>query len=113
MQPEGFAFRTASPNAENSSDVFRFYNTKTGFHFYTNSILERAFVKDNLPDYRDEGVAYKAYVKDNGPQEELYRFFNTQTGAHFFTTSETERDGIVTNLPSFRYEGVAFYVDVF
>jgi Ca2+-binding RTX toxin-like protein len=113
MQPEGFAFRTASPNAENSSDVFRFYNTKTGFHFYTNSILERAFVKDNLPDYRDEGVAYKAYVKDNGPQEELYRFFNNQTGAHFFTTSEAERDSIITNLPNFRYEGVAFYVDVF
>lgn len=93
-------------------DVFRFYNTQTGVHFYTASEAERDTVRATLSQYNYEGIAYTAYENDSGGKHEaLYRFYNTETGAHFYTTSEQEVATVVQTLQQFKYEGIAYYVD--
>jgi Ca2+-binding RTX toxin-like protein len=89
-------------------DVFRFYNTKTKTHFYTNSGSERDFVYENYPNFRYEGNVFDATATaDTGI--EVYRFYNTNTKTHFYTASSQERDYINQNYKSYRYEGVSYY----
>jgi len=102
---------TANPPLKPSqpSDVFRFYNPKSGVHFFTQSIPE----KDDLiskPDwgYQYEGVAYQA---PNSRGVELYRFFNREKGYHFMTASSQEADVITGKSEwGYEYEGRSFKV---
>jgi serralysin len=89
-------------------DVFRFYNTKTKTHFYTNSGAERDFVYENYPSFRYEGNVFDATATSETGIE-VYRFYNTKTKAHFYTASSSERDFINQNYKSYRYEGVAYH----
>ena len=89
--------------------VFRFFNTRTGTHFYTTSTTERDSVIANLPQFSFEGEAFKAASGTSPGLKPVYRFFNTQNGVHFYTISESERDAIVAGLPQFKLEGVAYY----
>jgi serralysin len=88
-------------------DVFRFYNTKTKAHFYTNSASERDYIAENNSNRRYEGNVFDAAPPDSGIG--VYRFYNTKTHAHFYTASSGERDAIVQNLKHYRYEGVAYH----
>jgi lysophospholipase L1-like esterase len=89
-------------------EVFRFYNTKTHTHFYTNSVNERDTVMASYPAFRYEGAAFHASATaDTGT--EVYRFYNTKTHAHFYTDSAAERQYVIDHYASFRYEGVAYY----
>ena len=111
---EGASFAAAPADPlTGSQPVYRFYNTSTGVHLYTISSKERDFITNNLPNYRFENVAYRAY---NAPQPEaipLYRFYNKQLDTHFYTPSAAERDNVLKTLPQYRQEGiggVGFYV---
>ncbi len=108
---EGTAFYAGGVNAVNSAEIYRFYNTKAGGHFFTASVAERDYVAKNMSsNYIYEGVAFKASPTKNEYSEEIYRFYNTKAGGHFFTASEGERDFVSTNMAdSFIYEGIAFY----
>lgn len=98
----------ASGNGSDGNDaVFRFFDTRTGDHFYTASAGERDQILRTIPHYTFEGSAFSA--PDGGPgTTDVFRFYNTATQAHFFTTSEAERDQVIRTLPTFQYEGVAF-----
>jgi hypothetical protein len=89
--------------------VFRFFNTRTGTHFYTTSTSERDQVIANLPQFSFEGEAFKAASGASPGLKPVYRFFNTQNGVHFYTISESERDFIQANLPQYNLEGVAYH----
>jgi hypothetical protein len=89
--------------------VYRFFNTRTGTHFYTTSTTERDSVIANLPQFSFEGEAFKAASGASPGLKPVYRFFNTQNGVHFYTISESEREAIVAGLPQFKLEGVAYY----
>ena len=80
---------------EVTTDVHRFFNTKTGVHFYTPSKSETNNIIAN-PDwnYNYEGVAYEA-LSEGGT--ELYRFYNAKKGYHFLTASAEEADSIIDN----------------
>ena len=70
----------------NQMPVFRFFNMRTGSHFYTADAAEKASVQANLSAiYHYDGIAY--YVNTGNPDNSapLWRFFNMQTGAHFCT----------------------------
>jgi len=100
------ALYVSSPRA-----VYRFYNPRTGSHFYTASGPERDSVITGLwPSYRYEGVAYE--VPDSaGNTQPLHRFYNVRTGTHFYTASEAERASVAARLSAiYRYEGVAYQV---
>lgn len=89
--------------------VFRFFNLKTGAHFYTRSALERDVVSRTNPDFRYENVAFYAYAAPAASLTAVYRFFNQLSGVHFYTASVPERDFVQNTYPVFRYEGPSWY----
>ena len=89
--------------------VFRFFNVKTGAHFYTASADERDFVSRTYADFRYENVAFYAYAAPTANQNAVFRFYNPQSGAHFYTISADERDFVQRTYPVFQYEGPSWY----
>lgn len=111
LRPEGTGFGGFSADqGVATEEVYRFFNTRTGGHFFTTSESERDEVIATNRDYRLEGVGFFDFIVDQGTStEEVYRFFNTNTGGHFFTASESERDQVLATNQAYRYEGIAFY----
>jgi hypothetical protein len=99
-----------SAAADGVFDIFRFFNTQTGTHFYTASETERNTVQTTLPQFNFEGNLFDSNALEANTTGEIpvFRFFNTQTGTHFYTASTTERDSIIANLPQFNFEGTAY-----
>ncbi|MFV0681374.1 trypsin-like peptidase domain-containing protein [Ottowia sp.] len=91
------------------SPVYRFYNSVTSAHFYTNSALERDYVISTLPTYSYEGISYRAYNGTAANASPVYRFYNTETGVHFYTISAAERDNVINTMPVYTYEGPTWY----
>lgn len=91
---------TPDPNA-----IYRFYNTQTGTHFYTNAVTERDAVLNNLASFQFEGTAF---ASTGNAGHSVWRFYNTQTGTHFYTIDDAERDAIQSGLPQFQFEGEAY-----
>jgi hypothetical protein len=95
-----------------SAPVHRFYNTRTGVHFYTISEVERATVLAHAEwPFVYEGVAYQAFAGPVPGTTPVHRFYNYQSNVHFYTASEEERASVVahTDWP-FTSEGVVFFV---
>ncbi|MGM9424579.1 DUF1566 domain-containing protein [Hydrogenophaga sp. MI9] len=89
--------------------VYRFYNTRTGAHFYTTSESEKNTLLSTMPQFNFDGTAFLA-ASDSAPGlSPVYRFYNTQTGVHFYTISEAEKASIQATRPQFQLEGVAYY----
>lgn len=97
------------PKAFVKVTMYRFYNTRTGAHFYTVSTAERDSIKATLPYYTYEGAAYEVYGQAATGLSPVYRFFNRNTGTHLYTISETEKAAILASYPFFSLDGVAFY----
>ncbi|MFP8781073.1 DUF1566 domain-containing protein [Hydrogenophaga sp. RWCD_12] len=90
--------------------VYRFYNGRTGAHFFTTNTTERDTVVATLsPPFSLEGAAFSVASAYSPGLSPVHRFFNTQTGVHFYTISEAERANVVATLPHFQYEGVAYH----
>jgi serralysin len=87
--------------------IFRFYNTKTGTHFYTASSYERDSLRATSPSFSYEGAAF-AGSNDADADMSIFRFYNTKTGTHFYTASAAERDSVMKTMPTFSYEGVGY-----
>lgn len=99
----------ATSNDEGRSAVFRFYNLKTGAHFYTNSVAQRDAVIAAFPDFKYESVAFYAYAKPAAGLVPVFRFFSTKNGAHVYTANEQERNSMQASPGSFNDEGVAWW----
>ena len=91
------------------SAVYRFYNTKSGAHFYTISSSERDYVIATYREFQYENVAFYAYDKTTTGMNAVFRFYNSKTGAHFYTISAPERDYVISDFADFRYEGPVWY----
>jgi hypothetical protein len=96
-----------SSGAHQVTAVHRFYDTKTGDHFYTTSAAEKAQILKTLPHYIYEGVAWSTPEKSAATLD-VHRFYDTANQGHFYTTSVGERDFVVSTLKNYLYEGVAF-----
>ena len=85
-------------------NIYRFFNTQTGTHFYTSSEAEKDNVMATLPHFKFEGNVFDSNaVSGNGTDvTPVYRFLNTETGAHFYTSNEAEKANIQNTLPQFR-----------
>lgn len=92
--------------------VYRFYNMRTGTHFYTADPAERDTVINTLGWlYHLDGVAYTVNAGSPSNMNPLYRFYNKKTGTHFYTASYQEKYAVLQNWPTiFTYEGIAYYV---
>lgn len=92
-------------------DIFRFYDEKTGSHFYTQSAEERDSILSHLPNYKYEGNAFDGKDDFHPLRDryvEVWRFYNKDTNTHFYTASAEERDQIQKNLPQYVFEGKAY-----
>ncbi len=93
-----------------ASAVFRFYNTKSGAHFFTMSADERDYVQNTFPFFTFEGKSFLAYPDADPSLSPVYRFYNKVTGTHFFTISAEEKAYVETTWPAiFTFEGVSWY----
>ncbi len=89
--------------------VYRFFNIKTGAHFFTPNPAERDYVKTTYHDFSYEGIAFYAYAAAQNGESPVFRFFNMNSGSHFYTISLAERDMVQSTYPQFKYEGAAWY----
>lgn len=112
FKDEGTAFFAASASTPGLSQVYRFYNLRTGVHFYTISESEKASIEATLPDvFRLEGVSYHASEVGGQGLIPLYRFYLPSKGVHFYTASESEKDRVIATLGAiYRFEGIGYYV---
>jgi hypothetical protein len=99
----------ASVAAAAVSPVYRFYNERTGTHFYTISAAERDKVLANYPWFDYEGPVFYASTTQDADTLPVYRFYNNSTGTHFYTISETEKQHVIDTYPVFVYEGPVYY----
>jgi hypothetical protein len=92
--------------------VYRFYNLRTGTHFFTPSDAEAADVKAKWPTiFRYEGVAYSTRASRN--TQPLYRFYNKVNGSHFYTADVNEKNRVIAQWSStYNYEGETYKVSV-
>jgi hypothetical protein len=90
--------------------IYRFYNVRTGTHFYTPSLDEANAVLANYSNvFRYEGIAY--YTRASKNSQPLYRFYNRRNGSHFYTASADERDRVIASYSNvFTYEGETYKV---
>ena len=88
-------------------EVYRFFDTKTGDHFYSTSAAEKTNAIANIPTYQYEGAQWSTPEK-GAETIDVFRFYDTVHGTHFLTTNAAERDSIIKNQPTYNYEGVAF-----
>lgn len=96
-----------SSGVDQPDPVFRFFDTKTGDHFYTTSAGEKAQIQSTIPNFTYEGSPWST-PDESVNTHDVFRFFDTKTGTHFYTDSVNERDGIIANLANYKFEGVAF-----
>lgn len=108
---EGAAMVFDSTSSLNNQALYRFYNLRTGTHFYTASETEKANIINTMASvYRYDGPAYNVSLSPSAGLT-VYRFYNVRTGAHFYTASQAERDSTIARLGSiFHYEGPAYYL---
>lgn len=93
-----------------AKEVFRFYNTNTGSHFFTMSVAERDYIQNTFPFFSYEGSKFFAYTDADPALSPVYRFYNKVTGTHFYTVNAAEKDHVIATWPTiFNYEGVAWY----
>ena len=93
--------------------VARFFDSRTGTHFYTASADEAQSVAMNLNYFVKEGsglntIAPDAAIVDPNANS-VYDFFDLQDGTHFYTESTSERDMVMQTRSDLTYDGVAFY----
>ena len=87
-----------------SPKAFRFFNRRTGEHFYTESTAERDGIIAGRADMTYEGVAFLQGGGASTPVS-VARFIRLDTGEHFYTASVVERDYILQNMSdNFRLE---------
>ncbi|MDA9314294.1 matrixin family metalloprotease [Alphaproteobacteria bacterium] len=90
-------------------DVFRFFRTDTGGHFFTPNQIEKESLE--IQDaFLAEGIGFEALgpTADNVDSSiPIYRFFNTVLGSHFYTADESEKDAVM-EMQDMLYEDVGF-----
>lgn len=94
------------------ASVWRFYNVRTGTHFYTADPAERDRVINTLgATYHLDGVGYTLNTSAASNYRPLYRFYNRRTGTHFYTADTAERDNVINTLgATYQYDGPSYNV---
>jgi Subtilase family/Bacterial pre-peptidase C-terminal domain len=91
--------------------IYRFQNTAIpGTYIYVGE-SERQKIQQNLPGFREEGLAFKVAALQADGLIPIYRFQNKTIPGTYLYVGETERESINRDFSnSFTEEGLAFYV---
>jgi methionine-rich copper-binding protein CopC len=110
---QGSTFNAASTEGSNTKVLVRFLNEITNHHVWSMDANEIANIKNNLPEYKQEGPAGFVYTSDPDPSdpnigEEVWRYYNPDTRRHFWT-ADTEERNLIKLTGVWIEEGVAFW----
>lgn len=90
-------------------NVYRFFNTATGAHFFTSNEAEKDFVIATMPQFRFEGNSFDSNAAEGAlGSTPVYRLYNLATNVHFYTANKSEKDFLVSS-GNFRDEGISYY----
>src|SRR5450759_3285876 len=109
---DGVGYTVNTANTANSTTLWRFYNKKTGTHFYTADTAEKANVENNMrATYVLDGPAYKVSSTNvGGTCTVVWRFYNFRTGTHFYTADAAEKANVQNNMRNtYSLDGAGFY----
>lgn len=110
---ETFNINVTGEIPQNNDQLTRFYRfqnrNKPGTYLYADE-AERVNIRNNFPNFIEEGTAFYAYGANSNQGEKIYRFQNTQQPGTYLFVGEAERQNIIANFPQFVQEGVAFEV---
>lgn len=94
-------------NVLDTVEIARFYNIRTGSHFYTSDSNERDQLIATSTDHIFEGETFSS-AATTADGVSVHRFYNEVTGGHFYTADSAEAAFVRANLPQFLSEGEAF-----
>jgi surface antigen len=109
---DGVAYAVNTANTANSTPLWRFYNAKTGTHFYTADLNEKARILATMAStYHLDGAAYNVSATNVTGSTAVWRFYNMKTGTHFYTADTAEKLRVETSMKStYSLDGPAFYL---
>ena len=101
------------------ANIFRFFNTKTGAHFFTSNVKEKDSIiaNPNLKQFKFE-VEFESNAVAGAPgTTPVYRLYNESTGKHLFTSDKAERESLLSmtstigaiSSPAWNDEGIAYH----
>ena len=105
---EGIAYQVSSGADQ---DLFRFYNSSTGRHFYTSNVSERDSLLSLNSSFLYEGSAYKVFSASliTNFLTPVYRFYDPISHVHLYTATSTEREIWQSGANGWINEGIAWY----
>lgn len=107
---EGPGLNADTPQTDpNAAPVFRFFDTRSGSHFYTTSTVERDGLVNGQPGFSYEGVAFYENIAAQANDTAVYRFFDRVDGTHFYTANQNEFASVLATRGDLVDEGIAFY----
>ena len=105
------ALRDAAKDGDDGAkSVYRFYSKNYKGHFFTIDEGEKENLVWTNPNWKYEGVAYRAFENAKEGTTPLYRFYSKNYKGHFFTINEGEKENLIWTNPNWKYEGVAYHV---
>jgi sugar lactone lactonase YvrE len=109
---DGIAYYVNTANPDNNTPLWRFYNMRTGAHFYTIDPAEKANLLTNMAAiYHFDGPAYNVCATNVPSSATVWRFFNFRNLTHFYTADPAEMNTVLTTLQStYHLDGPAFYL---
>ena len=106
-------------NYPDSVPLYRFYNYRTGHHFFTANESERDLIDEQINSsgwpFIYEGIAFHVYASDPTPNSQglevpVHRFYSHTLDRHFFTSDMDEVDALHSS-SNWQYEGIGFYAE--
>lgn len=109
---DGVSYNVNTANPYNSSPLYRFYNVRTGTHFYTADTAERDRIIATMGGtYHLDGPAYNVCPTNVAGSTTVWRFYNKRTGTHFYTADAAEKATVLATLGAiYALDGPAFYL---
>lgn len=97
------AGKSVTATISSTKPVYRLYDRKTNYHFYTSSMEEVNLLQSR--GWNLEGTGWKVSTSKEG--NPIYRVWNTGTGERIYTRHKSEVDKLVSR--GWKNEGIAFY----
>ena len=91
-----------------NSPFYRFQENSSGGYLYTNQ-QEAETIKDNYPNFTEEGFAFNVAQKQQENLRPFYRFRNSELSGGYIYVGESEKQSISANYSAFVEEGFAFF----
>ncbi|MGK7893355.1 MAG: pre-peptidase C-terminal domain-containing protein [Xenococcus sp. (in: cyanobacteria)] len=106
----GYRLELTVKDSPFTTPITRFQNSGRPGTYLFAAPEESQGVRDNFPNFIEEGIAFKVATEPGDSLIRLNRFQNRDVPGTYLYAGEAESQGIRANFPNFIEEGIAFYV---